>query len=344
MVRAGLTPDRLARAGAELADEVGFEQVTISEVARRFDVKVASLYSHVASSHDLKTRIALLALEELADRGAAAMAGGRARTRWPPSPTSTATTPASTPAGTPRPSCRSTPRPRPPAPAPARPDDPGDPARLRPDRAGPDARGPAARQRLPRLRHPRAGGRVQPQRPRLATSPGRASRTPSTPCSRTGRRVSAHPGRPPHASRTTTTTMHRTRPGSRPRSPPTWSAAPSSWSGPSTACSRTGCPPGPAPRSPTASSRWRSPNPPAYASSSAPGPPPRAGHPAHQAGVRRRPAPPGRRLRPGRRRPPGGPGQRRRRQHPHHRHDHRAPPSTGPARSAPCVSPTCPTA
>lgn len=75
MVRAGLTPDRLAQAGAELADEVGFEQVTISEVARRFDVKVASLYSHVASSHDLKTRIALLALEELADRGAAAMAG-----------------------------------------------------------------------------------------------------------------------------------------------------------------------------------------------------------------------------------------------------------------------------
>jgi AcrR family transcriptional regulator len=74
-VRAGLTPDRLARAGAELADEVGFEQVTLSEVARRFDVKVASLYSHVASSHDLRTRIALLALEELADRGAAALAG-----------------------------------------------------------------------------------------------------------------------------------------------------------------------------------------------------------------------------------------------------------------------------
>ena len=75
MVRAGLTAERLARAGAELADEVGFDQVTVSEVARRFDVKVASLYSHVTSSHDLKTRIALLALEELADRGAAAMAG-----------------------------------------------------------------------------------------------------------------------------------------------------------------------------------------------------------------------------------------------------------------------------
>ncbi|MET7644249.1 TetR-like C-terminal domain-containing protein [Streptomyces sp. NPDC005426] len=75
MVRAGLTAQRLTRAGAELADEVGFEQVTVSALARRFDVKVASLYSHVKSSHDLRTRIALLALEELADRGAAALAG-----------------------------------------------------------------------------------------------------------------------------------------------------------------------------------------------------------------------------------------------------------------------------
>ncbi|MEU6002624.1 WHG domain-containing protein [Streptomyces sp. NPDC047197] len=75
MVRAGLTTERLARAGAELADEVGFEQVTVSALARRFDVKVASLYSHLKSSQDLKTRIALLSLEELADRGAAALAG-----------------------------------------------------------------------------------------------------------------------------------------------------------------------------------------------------------------------------------------------------------------------------
>ncbi|WP_030379177.1 MULTISPECIES: TetR/AcrR family transcriptional regulator [unclassified Streptomyces] len=75
MVRAGLTPERLALAGAELADEVGFDHVTVSALARRFDVKVASLYSHVKNSHDLKTRIALVALEELADRAAAALAG-----------------------------------------------------------------------------------------------------------------------------------------------------------------------------------------------------------------------------------------------------------------------------
>ncbi|MBT2416457.1 TetR/AcrR family transcriptional regulator [Streptomyces sp. ISL-22] len=75
MVRAGLTPHLLTRAGAELADEVGFDQVTVSELARRFDVKVASLYSHVRNSQDLKTRIALFALEELADRAADALAG-----------------------------------------------------------------------------------------------------------------------------------------------------------------------------------------------------------------------------------------------------------------------------
>jgi AcrR family transcriptional regulator len=75
MARVGLSAERLTQAGAELADEVGFDQVTVSELARRFDVKVASLYSHVKNSQDLLTRIALLALEELADQVAEALAG-----------------------------------------------------------------------------------------------------------------------------------------------------------------------------------------------------------------------------------------------------------------------------
>ncbi|MDI5962150.1 TetR/AcrR family transcriptional regulator [Streptantibioticus silvisoli] len=79
MVRAGLTPERLTRAGAELADEVGFDQVTVSALARQFDVKVASLYSHLKSSQDLRIRIALFALDELADRVAAALAGRAGR-------------------------------------------------------------------------------------------------------------------------------------------------------------------------------------------------------------------------------------------------------------------------
>lgn len=75
MARVGLNQQRLVLAGAELADEAGFDAVTVSELARRFGVKTASLYSHVRSSEDLRTRIALLALEELADRGSEALAG-----------------------------------------------------------------------------------------------------------------------------------------------------------------------------------------------------------------------------------------------------------------------------
>lgn len=75
MARAGLTPQRLVQAGAELADDVGFEHVTLSALARRFDVKVASLYAHLKNSDELKTGIALLALEELADNAADALAG-----------------------------------------------------------------------------------------------------------------------------------------------------------------------------------------------------------------------------------------------------------------------------
>ncbi len=79
MPRVGLTTERVVLAGAELAHSAGFDQVTLSEVARRFDVKVASLYSHVASSHDLRTRIAQLALAEIADRGAQELAGRSGR-------------------------------------------------------------------------------------------------------------------------------------------------------------------------------------------------------------------------------------------------------------------------
>ncbi|GAA0587623.1 TetR/AcrR family transcriptional regulator [Kribbella sandramycini] len=79
MARVGLTPERLTRAGAELADEIGFDQVSVSALARRFGVQVASLYSHVKSSHDLHSRIAVLALGEMADRGAEAVAGRAGR-------------------------------------------------------------------------------------------------------------------------------------------------------------------------------------------------------------------------------------------------------------------------
>ncbi|MFD0690264.1 TetR/AcrR family transcriptional regulator [Actinomadura fibrosa] len=75
MARAGVTVERLTVAAAELADEVGFGNVTVAALARRFGVKEASLYSHIRNARDLRTRVALLALAELADEVAAALAG-----------------------------------------------------------------------------------------------------------------------------------------------------------------------------------------------------------------------------------------------------------------------------
>ena len=75
--RAGLTAQRLAEAAAELADEVGFDGVTASLLARRLGVSVASLYSHVRNLDELRVRVTALALTDLADRAAAAI-GGRA--------------------------------------------------------------------------------------------------------------------------------------------------------------------------------------------------------------------------------------------------------------------------
>ncbi|MEU9888717.1 TetR/AcrR family transcriptional regulator [Sphaerisporangium sp. NPDC051011] len=75
MARAGVTAERLTQAAAELADEIGFHNVTVSELARRFGVKPAALYSHVKDVRDLRVRVAALALAELADKAAAALAG-----------------------------------------------------------------------------------------------------------------------------------------------------------------------------------------------------------------------------------------------------------------------------
>ncbi|GAA4128590.1 hypothetical protein GCM10022285_15230 [Streptomyces tunisiensis] len=73
--RAGLTADRLVAAAADLADEAGYENVTLSALARRFNVKDASLYTHVRGLGDLRTRMALLAGGEMIDRIATAVGG-----------------------------------------------------------------------------------------------------------------------------------------------------------------------------------------------------------------------------------------------------------------------------
>jgi AcrR family transcriptional regulator len=57
--RAGLNPERVTEAAAELADQVGFDNVTVTALARRFGVADASLYSHVRNVRELRERVAV---------------------------------------------------------------------------------------------------------------------------------------------------------------------------------------------------------------------------------------------------------------------------------------------
>jgi AcrR family transcriptional regulator len=65
--KAGLTPALVTEAGAALADEIGFPQLSMGLLAERLGVKTPSLYKHVTSQADLNHRIAILAMTELAD-------------------------------------------------------------------------------------------------------------------------------------------------------------------------------------------------------------------------------------------------------------------------------------
>ena len=67
MPRAGLTPAAVTAAGADLADEIGLEHLSMGLLAERLGVRTPSLYKHVEGLGDLTHRIAVLAMTELAD-------------------------------------------------------------------------------------------------------------------------------------------------------------------------------------------------------------------------------------------------------------------------------------
>ncbi|WTL59903.1 WHG domain-containing protein [Nocardia sp. NBC_01499] len=79
MARAGLTAERITRAAADLADEIGFDSVTMSALAKKFGVKDASLYSHVKNLQELRARVAMLAAAEKTALIADAVAGRAGR-------------------------------------------------------------------------------------------------------------------------------------------------------------------------------------------------------------------------------------------------------------------------
>lgn len=64
MPRAGLDAATIVAAAAELADEIGFSELTMGQLAERLGVRAPSLYKHIANQDDLHRRIAALAFDE----------------------------------------------------------------------------------------------------------------------------------------------------------------------------------------------------------------------------------------------------------------------------------------
>ncbi|SCF36786.1 TetR/AcrR family transcriptional regulator [Micromonospora mirobrigensis] len=75
MPRAGLTPQTVVRSAAELADEVGYDKLTLAALAGRLGVALPSLYKHVRGADALDRKLAALAVGELADATTTAAAG-----------------------------------------------------------------------------------------------------------------------------------------------------------------------------------------------------------------------------------------------------------------------------
>ncbi|BEL03834.1 TetR/AcrR family transcriptional regulator [Actinoplanes sichuanensis] len=77
MPRAGLDPATVIEAGAALADEIGFEKLTMGLLADRLGVRTPSLYKHVDSLEALRRGITLQAMRDFRD-AVARVAVGRA--------------------------------------------------------------------------------------------------------------------------------------------------------------------------------------------------------------------------------------------------------------------------
>jgi len=67
MPRAGLSTAAVVATAAEIADAEGLDRLTLARVAAAAGVRTPSLYNHVESLDDVRRRVALLALRDLAD-------------------------------------------------------------------------------------------------------------------------------------------------------------------------------------------------------------------------------------------------------------------------------------
>lgn len=67
MPRAGLSREVVVAEAARVADELGYDKLTLAAIAQRFDVAVPSLYKHVPGLQALRRELAVLAIRELED-------------------------------------------------------------------------------------------------------------------------------------------------------------------------------------------------------------------------------------------------------------------------------------
>ena len=79
MPRAGLTAADVVQAAADIADERGYQQLTIGLVAARLGIRAPSVYKHVSGLAELQHQLATRAMSELGDAVATAVAGRAGR-------------------------------------------------------------------------------------------------------------------------------------------------------------------------------------------------------------------------------------------------------------------------
>jgi AcrR family transcriptional regulator len=77
--RAGLSSQDVVAAAAELADEAGYQQLSMGLVAQRLGIRTPSLYKHVKDLADLRRRLATQAVTELGEAVRDALQGRSGR-------------------------------------------------------------------------------------------------------------------------------------------------------------------------------------------------------------------------------------------------------------------------
>ena len=65
--RAGIDKQVILRTAAEMADQYGFEEVTIARLARALNIRPPSLYNHIEGLNELRRELSIYSVQMLYD-------------------------------------------------------------------------------------------------------------------------------------------------------------------------------------------------------------------------------------------------------------------------------------